>query len=720
MAVYNVFYKKTKKFLFPLFGITLLSLFINLYIFISMLVYHYDASYLAFPIVSCVITILFLVYQLVVNIKMRYTLPVLIIYCAIVLLTPFILFVNTIFVRKTYIITNYMLNTYIIVSVLTFLFTIASLQNKILYNKIAKIIATVLCCSLYFAVILFNVISIGQYGIFGQGKDNSAIIYELQDDNTLLVRDVVHTKNEKVSIPDYFNGKEITKLDCTIFDKSVDVVEMKGNFDNLEFLNIDKIDCEENFELRFNKKVLVKFKDKLYKTKSEKSTLLANSIIPLDLTEEETYVNFNYDFESLKLANYNTIPSWIGKKGSKLNISSYSNLDYIDHSNNRSDEDLLWNYNNNGYIIKTNVSNDITVNDSKNIDINFEKIYCVKITEDNDNIFEADIDDKSIVVDGTRHNFILATADGINDIFTNFPKRDGFTLSWYNEDVNVQDMRQYIVSKDSLETTFKPVWTLNNPRIVDSVNMLNTITYGNKYEDNIDVKPASNDFDLMYKIYNSKDQVLYSSDSTQLSINGLKPTDSGQYKLSIESSTSGSSLKNIFEVPFNILIDKKIVNFDWVYDADNIYSATNKNVQVNFDNTQLEYSDTLDYNILYNNQKAHEFNIKNAGQYAFELKLENNMNNCYEIANNCKSLNYSIQPKHIEVVWSNNEFIYNGTPQSPKIDSAPTYTSDTTAINYTYSEAKKDVGSYTCNATINSNNYIVDNKTIEYDILPKN
>ena len=107
----------------------------------------------------------------------------------------------------------------------------------------------------------------------------------------------------------------------------------------------------------------------------------------------------------------------------------------------------------------------------------------------------------------------------------------------------------------------------------------------------------------------------------------------------------------------------------------------------------------------------------NVGNYIAQATLSNN--NYYIIDSNAKC-NFVIKPKSVNVVWTGNEFVYNGDSQAPtaSVKADDLIEDDVCAIDV--KGGQTNAGSYTAQAILLNKNYIIaTNETFNFVINPK-
>ncbi len=709
MTKYNVFYSQIKKRLFPLLIVTIASILVNAFLTITLLVKMTSFNYVLYPLSSLTVGVLFLIYQLFANFKLGYSKIVAVIYCLIeVLILTFQLIIP--YSNNQFYMTNLFMGIYIVNTLLTVIFTIVSILNNVQISNKKNFTALVITSIFMGLLVAGDLYFFNQYGVYGQGKDKQ-LIYSWSDDGSYDVSGVIDDNNEVVVIKETFNNAKINKIDSSVINsKNVNTINL--DFDNQELLitNIDNLNVDKNVTINAKKELLDKYRNDFYNTKKSEYIKLANSMHPLDVSENEKYIVFNYDSYALEKVDYQILNTWYGKENDIFDISTFMNFEYVKHSNPLSVEDLLWNEaNNDNVILDLNGNTVFNVVDNMDFKISFKDIHKIIIQDDNDDIYEAENNKKYI---DSTHKYKLSTSENIYKIFDEYPTRDGFVLTWKygNETLDVENKK----FPNDLVLSVVPTWEMLPTRVNNDVLDEYDITYGDSFDFLVDATKASNSFNLKYTLIDNKSEILFDSTSSDVSVSGLKPENSEKYRIIVTTTTNDSSLKLSTYVTFKININKKALSFNWNSPEDNIYSNTDKTISVSHNESELVYGDSLYYSIKDSNQKY--VNVKNAGNYTYSVELNGDSANLYSIKDSDVSYSYVIHQKEADVEWSNLEFTYDGLSHNPtaKINGLCDGESGNTTLTYT--SPNTNVNTYECRVLLDNDNYILNNVSTNYTI----
>ena len=159
-------------------------------------------------------------------------------------------------------------------------------------------------------------------------------------------------------------------------------------------------------------------------------------------------------------------------------------------------------------------------------------------------------------------------------------------------------------------------------------------------------------------------------------------------------------------------------------DAEQSFSIVPKTVKVIWTNTELDYNGTeqgpdaalADGSIC----KGDEVNVTVSGkatnvgnEYVATASIDNDN---YVILEDTASVDYSIAPKTVELVWSNTEFVYDGTEKKPSASiNGELFGAD--KCNVTVTGSQTDAGKYTAYASLDNGNYEISDDFIEKEFV---
>ena len=718
MSDYSIFYNKFKYGFIPLLLATLASLAFDGSVVFLLFMQGVAPYYLIFPLVSLGLSVVFLLYVLASNLRMRYTIFIKWIYFIFNFILPISFFGIELFAFKHIFITTY---AFILIIVSKFLFSalLVILTRKLFLDNSRLLHSKKpLYLSVWIISIASVLLAIGTFfnmsanGVYGQ-DDNKVVIYRIEKDNTLTAVGAIPDRSNKVIINDTFNGLKVKNIDASLLNQT-DVKEVVLNSPAIEFVNVNELDINKELQIKVDKNAMDAIKNKFYDLKDKTTIALANAIIPDKLDDNELFINFTYTEESLNLVGDKRIKTWFGKKGTKFNLLDYALEDYVQHSNPLDVNDLEWNYlHNNKQIL--NVSNkEFNVSESINsYEIKFEQIYQLELKPSNDNVYNTI---------NPKHQTLLSVISNVDKIFEDYPKREGFSLEWKDKDTTVNKVSEYLLNNNLTTIALDPEWSINDPKLNKLLNDYD-LTYGDKFVGSVDITSAAAPIKLKYQIL--KDNKIIGNYSTSsLSIDKLKPLDSGKYTLKIISYANDSSLENVKEQQFNIDIAKKILNFTWTSDQNTTYSATNKEISVDYNHNDLVYGDDVKFVLSQDNTPllTNTANILNVGTYNFSIELSTNTD-LYEIKTN-KTFNYTINKKDLIVNYDNESLIhvYDKKVYLPIVTNIEGFCKDEQGNMLHVISTEEDAvnkGNYVAFVTLNNDNYNITNPTTNFEIISR-
>ena len=616
--------------------------------------------------------------------------------------------------------------------------------------------------------VLVFIISVGAYaavslqnGVFGQGdnKEVRALIFSETTFGGYTVSGVLDGRGDKIIIPNTFNGKKVETVDMSVFSaEKINTVELQCDSD-VDFINIEKLSViPSNLRVEVSKELLNGFRDAFYdmaitylkassynveSTIAENLCNFANSIVPNDLADSDVYIVFNYDLDALETASDNRLPVWIGQKGDVFYLDFYDNsIDYVKYRDQYSDDDLYWNIvNNNGYILSelvdvhgNSIEGKTIVNGVTTINVCFDEIYKLYISEDNDNKYESPDEYKYSTAFGNEKNCRYVTALTAQSVIDAIPKRSGFNLSWQYANsyygskrplTNIVNLLE--ASNESLAVLYLyPVWELNKPTdiIVASSVANNNPVYGDDIDLIASAVPPVSGYNLQYTW--EKEGDLQSNDKDFI-IENIYPTQAGVYNLTVTAySDTETSLTSSAETAITITVAKRALDLswslndgDWPIDNSVVYSALPNTVSYSHNVSQVINNDLITLTSDIDAQ-----GVINAGNYEFNVALTGDSATKYQLNNQCATGRLIIKPYETSVQWQNSiGFVYNGNYQAP-VASAAGIRDDVIEVSLriknangvTVSGGSVNAGSYIAEAISGNTNYKLLNTAIEFVI----
>jgi len=673
----------------------------------------FDARFIVLPVFNLIFDALFIVGIVFTNFRFRYSLTVWIVYLAL----TFIFACSTLGVMSggelTYS-TGAATALFAVAHAVSFVaVTIAALYP--ILKKKPWVKATVIAMSaLTVAISGAYSVYIMDYGFLGQGYIDEyrslAFKYD-QASDSYFADGVLKGRSDKVRVPLTFNGKDVTAVSYALFaDASIASVEIVGEkrmrlYDEKYYLG----ELNDTLKLGVNKKLIDSYRQELYSERQ--SVVLANNVYPTGLADDEAYVTFAYNADDLILTDNSYIPTWIGKKGNKFDLSFCGDkVDYVKYSDKSDDEDLYWNYQNNGYMLKEivtsqgNLQGVSIVNNVVKAQVNFERVFAVEIGDGNDTKFSFDDSIKTIEAGGSIRNYRLTALSRADELLRDL-SREGFDIKWkcgVNEFSSLADYLRRNANGHYNATAVEPEWTLKKPYDGKITPNAEKYVYGDTLILSAAAKAPKAGYDLSYSWY-CKDAFMQSG--AQMIYDRVLPSMSGAFSVIVVATSEETSLSSQETFVIDVSVDKKALDFVWTDFDQDVYDGENKEVYVDYDTSQLIEGDGIDYAI-YNHINS------DAGRYTANIELTVGAD-CYKIGSG-GSFAYEILPMEVEAVWSDTQFVYDGSYKAP--NATVTGIAKDGQIQTDVTGAGIDAGAYVAKVSTANGNYTIVNRNCDYVI----
>ncbi len=556
-------------------------------------------------------------------------------------------------------------------------------------------------------------------GLFGQGRVNyRAITYSyLSDSDSYRVNGIVDGFGDKIIIPEQFNGKPITEIDSKILEGinevdlntssacfSISSSNVIQNDDLIIYVTKDKVDEFKNSLV-----------SKMTTTSSSKTALsLINAITPKDLSEDEVFVTFSYTQNNFTKADKQLLSTWYGKKGDVFDVSEYNkDIEYA-KDYDLADENYLFKCYQKGIDVLSpltfdgkNIQNTKIEKSISKLNVGFEKVLKVTVGEDNDTKYEPSNSFKTF--GGTDYRFVVKSDE--TNLLQQISQRTGFTLSWqYANDGAKKSFTSLSAILENGDVTIYPKWELLAPTVSDLTIDNQNIIYGDDFAVSTTATHLLPSINLDYKW--TFGDITDDGANNTLSVTNANPVQSGECKLVVTASNQNfTSLTRTVTKTINVKINKKELGFNW--DLPNgIYSGEDKTITCNYDSSDVINGDAITFDV---NDNV----CKDVGTYTANVSLNDACAELYTIKTASKRQSFTITPYPLVINWITEDFVYNGSFQSPKVQTINGVSGDG-EIGITVSGGKKAAGeNYTATASSNNKNYTISNSTQTFSIAKK-
>lgn len=389
-----------------------------------------------------------------------------------------------------------------------------------------------------------------------------------------------------VEIPAEFNGEKVVGVSCEIFTK--------GSFSeyvfcgDVFFTQTEKLANADLSAKKFyaDRNVIDGLRAQLYSCANDEAIrynalALANGIVPYNLKDDEIYLTFKYDWQSLTASGGNVLPVFIGPIGESFDIAGYAaKFDYIIHRDKTEISHLDWAYyHGNGYIL-----NDITVKGAslfggitldKNAEacVQSERVYRIYIHGGNDDNYDLNSVQPDFCFDslnGERLDFRYVAQSNADGLIGGIRLRRGYDLSWNyavhneNSDNSVKKLESlsYALEKELSDIDLYPVWTANDFNVkITSDNRDNVITYGDDITFYAAVTLADNGFTFEYE-WTHKGAVVGGENALELVCPSLDGAYDGVYTVKV-TAFDGENAFSVAYADTILNIEKREVCVDW-------------------------------------------------------------------------------------------------------------------------------------------------------------
>ncbi len=707
-------------------------------------------GYVALPIILAVADLAFLALALFTNFRFRYSIAYTATYLAVFLgcvLGHFFVIRGGAETAMTAI----ALIIWVAVHILNFLVIILGAKGAVTKQKGHHLVTALL-------VILF-IGAVGVYigfgsseGYFGQGSLTARPIVYVYDEKTdsYTATGVLDGSGKFAVIPEKFDGKPVRAIDATIFSANrLDRLEIETDA-SVSLLNLDKVSNITVQDITAGRETLTTLQREFYTAyrdgdKNAELLTLASRTAPSDLADDEIYITFSYTDTALDCIGETFLPSWIGHKGDRFELSSLADgIDYIINTDS-SDEELLHKLYNSqkqgsGYILlpimldsKTPLNGASVQKSHQNIVVDFEKIYRVEIQEDNDTLYTMPESFTSILVEGQDIGYRYVTPSTIASLLPSVEKREGFTIAWdygYGNGftlpeatTSVEALLSTLDGRDENKFTVKPTWTMKAP----TINSLTTnstsgaFTYGDRVDFDINATAPANGTTLTYDWY-FDDTYLATTENYEIPV--ILMNQNGVYTVKVTaSSTSVTSLTSEITKSTTLTVAKKEIDITWngIEDLSYVreYDSFSHDIGISYNENDLVVPTGAPRDIF-----TFEFSqsaLKGAGKYDITVTLTGDADTKYVLRQNDVKQSYEITKKPVSVEWANLTLTYNAEAQKPTVAiTAGVCDGDVVGINVTQASEKTVVGTYDATAVLDNDNYkIAESDIKQFTILRK-
>ena len=675
-----------------LFVASAVSFAINLMLIVMLAIDGISFLYIMFPMLMCILSVAFIVLSAFTNFRCSYSLWYTIMYSLLFAVTAVMFGLVLMGFGKESAMTYFAIGLWALVNLLNLIAIISGSVRAGSFKKGARATVAIIILLVSIAGYTYFVTSLG---FFGQGAETSdrpvTFVYD-EEEKFYVATGTLTGKGKVVTVPETFNGIKVGAIDCSIFStENVHTVVLNCASD-VEFRSPELLaSIPEGLSVQASRETLNGMTSTVYEMavtgNTEAVLAFAQTFAPSDLADNEVYVTFTYTEESVKAAEGNFMPIWIGTAGSALSFDD-AFPSYVDDFADRFDESNLAaifnsDAHNGGYVVsdikdaKGNsvVGNKVTES-LDNVLITFEKVYRIEVKADNDDFYELE-DDFRFLNDENAYRFVTPSTAG--DLLAEADPRSGFSLAWTyalgqsNEQTALTDLAAVVAAEAEENLSITPTWTMLPPTITSCTTdgLANTFTYGDEISFSSAATAPAAGLNVRYEWF--KDGASIHTTSS-FDVTDVKMTEAGEYTVVVTSySDTLTSLYSTSEQKLTLTVNKKELPITWhgisagEKPFERTYESADFAITVNFDEAAEVYEDDIEGDFS-NYYTLTEPTIRNAGEHNVRITLNADLASKYYISSASESQLYTVNQKEVSIQWNVGSYTYSSNPQSPTVN----------------------------------------------------
>lgn len=555
-------------------------------------------------------------------------------------------------------------------ALICYLFTAKRFRSKVLLQSLVAIAVSAVCAVTAVAYVVLLV----DFGFFGQGSDVRPLAYEYDEtSDSYSVTGVLEGNGENAVVPKEFNGKPVTQVSSAIFSSDgIKSVTLECSSD-VEFTDIGYY-MNDGLKIYTDRDKIDEFRRVFFNLDFD----LANSLAPCGLDGDEVYVTFGYDTAAYSQVNGEILPTWIGKKGDKLDISYFKDIPYAAHNDKTSDEDLYWNFNNNKkciisgiYAGETNILGSEITSDIGGATVEFEKIYRVFPGSSNDTKYAASEGFGFSQNNGAKLDYKLTVAENADKIISGI-SREGFTVNWlqsqdsYTTPTVMSSIKGALekLSSDKTDLYVHPSWDLNAPLVTLSKDK-DSVEYGGDITLSATVTPPVAGMQVIYNWRKTEDGYTFCS-TKDYAITNIAYGETGYILVAtVQGDNTSLTSQTVKAIPLEVT--KRQLTVSWNVPDDLVYNGEDKVITCGIDGRIIN-DDRVGLSLT-------RFNHRNAGTYTDEVSLTGANSEKYAISAG-QTIKTTVEKADLTVNWLTTETVYNGETQYPEVSVEGVYNNE--------------------------------------------
>ncbi len=549
-----------------------------------------------------------------------------------------------------------------------------------------------------------------EYGFMGQRVSyfdkKCTLVFALDENDEYRVVDC-YADGNVIDVPQTFNGKKVTSLDCTALQHDyITQIDLHGGDFYFANAHLSTLSADRELVVNAPRDQVDALRRSLFAdawtvaSVSQSARVLFNAVRPADLGPNETYYNISFGdvYPKDKLRYFATIIKRADEPFALADLSAAEDTDYLAHNDLQSQADLQWCYQyNDGYVLA-----DESAHDGK-VSLAFEQVYKMQLGEGNDAVWHMP----------AEYETLYFASSQLAERFASLPRRDGFDVTWLADTEtdtvdSAQALARYFARTASTEVTLSPRWEVLPPTILEvSSDKDFALTYGEDTGLTITAEAA---LPVYYTL--SKDgAALATSDVGSFDLLQMRPADSGLYTIGAicKDADVTSLVSPEVQYAFALQISPRKVRLDWLL-PDGEFDNTDRPIVCD-----LHAEDVINGDVV--GLALDKYSVFDAGVYTVSATLQKDDAANYYLEQEDAVQTFSVLPKTIDVVWTDEgEYVYDGTRLSPIAETSVFGQTQ----RLTVMGAGVDAGEYIATALAIDDNYTIgEGETHRYTILPK-
>ncbi len=533
-----------------------------------------------------------------------------------------------------------------------------------------------------FLAAAFSIFYTVTFGFFGQNiglfDNEMVLVYEKNEDNTYVVKDVLYGRGDTVVIPEAFDGKSVTSVSAEILTKRAIKKIVIQNEKGLEIKDLEVLSQHQEGapQIQVPIELIDYYREILFdasiELNSKSAMALCNEVTYVSCPENKSVVSFNYDFDNLpKMAQKKLLPTIILDKGSTFKLEDYvSDISYLAFVDADTEEEMKESYyQGEGYYLHSPTVEEgryldgMTVNSSIEVlPLSFGRVFLIDVTKGNDEKYQVP-KELSAIVNGTdygklvRDNQLSTYVASVSDLV----KREGFDVKYKvdGKDLSAETLLESL--KDKNNTVIVSSWTIHAPKII-GIDGNKTYTYGDELLSlSVNAESVHN---IKYQLVDSDSLVANENTFTK---SRPTPADSGIYTFKVYIDDEKTSLTAEATAEASITVSKKKVEASWTLPENAVYNENAHMVSATISSDKMVFEDSSTVvTSIFDNTGEKVLSLLNAGIYRAQVTFaDEDLDRLYTIINATKEI--EVARCRVDAIWTNTSLVYTGKQNAPSV-----------------------------------------------------